>query len=532
MRGKQRRWVATVHFPPEHWADADITTLGALSHVITLCERDRAFFAVLLGDDSVTTILHGVASDVFRPDESLRGATPRLLFVGKWLRDFETAGQVFAAALDRWPTLEIDIVVARRWAEGSRLAALGEHPRVHWQENVADDELPRLYQRAWLLVMPLHETSANNALVEALSSGTVPVVNHVGGVPDYGGGTVFPMCETASVESFSPGLALGLNLPPNSRPRAPSLAASSPSIGSTGTTSGASTPNFIGRFCAPPRNECERLHRDRADFPPPGSACALSRGFARCRRRCRDRRRRGPGDSRPRGALLSECPMDGRSWARSAANRNHGARLARSEWLAFTDDDCLPQPGWLEALAAMAIDADVIEGRTQTPGAVDSPFEEHVENEHGGVLWSCNFAVRREVFERLGGFDEDFREAGGEDMEFAWRVQRAGLRVRFAPDALVHHPPRLIGWRGLWRRTWMIRWMSLYRLKTGQLRSLPVAMTDEVTLLFRITSQLLSRPDAQWPRRQYFSVAWRWFTFPLVLPYILFWNWRFSRPKV
>lgn len=210
-----------------------------------------------------------------------------------------------------------------------------------------------------------------------------------------------------------------------------------------------------------------------------------------------------------------------------AANRNHGAHAASSEWLAFVDDDCEPQPGWLLALSQAAADADVVEGRTLAPGASDSPFEEHVENESGGVLWSCNLAIRRDVFERLGGFDEDFREAGGEDMEFAWRVARAGLRVRFAPDAVVHHPPRPIGWRGLWRRTWMIRWMSLYRIKTGQARSLPVAARDEIVLLFRITVQLITRPDARWPRRQWFNVAWRWLTFPVVLPWILYWDRRF-----
>jgi GT2 family glycosyltransferase len=212
-----------------------------------------------------------------------------------------------------------------------------------------------------------------------------------------------------------------------------------------------------------------------------------------------------------------------------AANRNNGARAATGDWLAFVDDDCEPQLGWLDALAAAAPDADIIEGRTRAPGATDSPLEETVENESGGVLWSCNIAVRREVFAQLGGFDEEFLEAGGEDMEFAWRVRRAGLRVRFAPEALVHHPPRYIGWRGLWRRTWMIRWMSLYRIKTGQAASFPRAAFAEIVLLVRLTAQLVTKPDRRRPRRQVFSVAWRWLTFPLVLPYILYWNWRFSQ---
>ncbi|MDR3404562.1 MAG: glycosyltransferase family 2 protein [Chthoniobacter sp.] len=209
-----------------------------------------------------------------------------------------------------------------------------------------------------------------------------------------------------------------------------------------------------------------------------------------------------------------------------AANRNCGARAATGDWLAFIDDDCEPQPGWLAALARAGGDADVVEGRVVAPGATDSPFEEHVENLHGDLLWSCNLAVRRDAFERLGGFDEDFLEAGGEDMEFAWRVARAGLRIRFAPAALVHHPPRRVDWSGLWRRTWMIRWMSLYRLKTGHSRSLPVAVADEIKALLRESVQLVARRDLPWPCRRWFAVSWRWFTFPLVLPYILYWDWR------
>jgi GT2 family glycosyltransferase len=212
-----------------------------------------------------------------------------------------------------------------------------------------------------------------------------------------------------------------------------------------------------------------------------------------------------------------------------AANRNHGANAATGEWLAFVDDDCEPQPGWLEALATAAADADVVEGRTVAPGASDSPFEEHVENETGGLLWSCNLAVRREVFTRLGGFDEDFTEAGGEDMEFAWRVNHAALRVRFAPQALVLHPPRHVGWRDIWRRTWMIRWMALYRLKTGQAASLTGILARETADLLRVTLRFVSHPEPGRWRRGAFAVFWLWLTFPAVLPWMLFWDWRFRR---
>lgn len=210
-----------------------------------------------------------------------------------------------------------------------------------------------------------------------------------------------------------------------------------------------------------------------------------------------------------------------------AANRNCGARAANSEWLAFIDDDCEPQPGWLAAFAEA--DADVIEGRTVAPGAKDSPFEEHVENTSGGLFWSCNLAIRRAAFEQLGGFDEDFAEAGGEDMEFAWRIQRSRLHTHFAPAALVYHAPRRIGWRGLWGRTWMIRWMPLYRIKTGQASTLAASALREVLDLLRITLHLFTRPEPSRWRRRTFAVLWRWFTFPAVMPWLLYWELRFRK---
>ncbi|MEI8340180.1 MAG: glycosyltransferase [Verrucomicrobiota bacterium] len=209
-----------------------------------------------------------------------------------------------------------------------------------------------------------------------------------------------------------------------------------------------------------------------------------------------------------------------------AANRNHGASLAKGEWIAFLDDDVEASPGWLAALASATAGTDVVEGKTVCPDKQDHPFEEHVENLTGGNLWSCNMAVRREVFERIGGFDADFLEAGGEDMEFAWRIQRDGLKTRFSPGMLAIHPPRRIGWRGLWRRTLMIRWMALYRLKTGIQTSIVLDMTLD---LLRTTLHLFTRFDSSCWRTRLFQQAWKWLTFPFVVPYLVVWQYRFRR---
>ncbi len=130
-----------------------------------------------------------------------------------------------------------------------------------------------------------------------------------------------------------------------------------------------------------------------------------------------------------------------------AANRNHGAGIATGTFLAFTDDDCLPSPNWLAAFAtATQPDVQVYEGKTTCQAGLNSPLEEAPINLTGGGLWSCNFMIRRSVFENLGGFDAAFPVPGGEDVDLRERLVEAGYNFPFVDDAVVDHPPRKIRW--------------------------------------------------------------------------------------
>jgi GT2 family glycosyltransferase len=145
-----------------------------------------------------------------------------------------------------------------------------------------------------------------------------------------------------------------------------------------------------------------------------------------------------------------------------AAARNLGWRGARADIIAFTDDDCLPEPTWLAALvAAHGGGFDVVQGRTQsgTPDAERGTYSNVVEvRSFSHLLQTCNISYRREVLGRLGGFDETFGfSAGGapngEDADLGWRAVESGATATFAPDAVVVHPvaPRSFG------RAWLAR---------------------------------------------------------------------------
>jgi len=126
-----------------------------------------------------------------------------------------------------------------------------------------------------------------------------------------------------------------------------------------------------------------------------------------------------------------------------AANRNRGASEARGAFILFLDDDVEPAADLVASYrSSICGDVNVYEGRTTCRAGLRSPLEQAPVNENGGWLWSCNMMVRRNVWESLGGFDEDFPYAHLEDVAFRERIKLLGERVLFVPGASVDHPPR------------------------------------------------------------------------------------------
>ncbi len=141
-----------------------------------------------------------------------------------------------------------------------------------------------------------------------------------------------------------------------------------------------------------------------------------------------------------------------------AIGRNVGLDLATGSFLAFTDSDCIPTPGWLRsALAAVETGVGVVQGRTRAAGGPTPLFEHHIDVSHlDGMFATANVVYRREAIADLR-FDPAYWTPAWtmEDADLGWRVIAAGWQARFAQEALVIHRVVPLSARG-WL-TWQTR---------------------------------------------------------------------------
>ena len=153
----------------------------------------------------------------------------------------------------------------------------------------------------------------------------------------------------------------------------------------------------------------------------------------------------------------------------AAATRNLGASLATGEYLLFVDDDCEVDEHWIERTVGVLEDnAEVGEVAARIVGASTRFFARchdyaryypsmQTEPSERSFACGCAFAIRKSLFEELGGFDESIRT--GEDEDLGLRMQALGYKTVYRPECIVYHHHGRDSFRAMLQRAyaWGVR---------------------------------------------------------------------------
>ncbi|TLV03974.1 glycosyltransferase family 2 protein [Dyadobacter luticola] len=194
-----------------------------------------------------------------------------------------------------------------------------------------------------------------------------------------------------------------------------------------------------------------------------------------------------------------------------AAARNRGVAAAKTDNVIFIDVDCIVSPS-LFANMLMRVQADTI--ITAYPlylpmlpetGSYDDLMHQavaHPAREHIPVgvpvehlqFWSLIFAVRKQTFEKIGGFDESFIGYGAEDTDFAMMFHEANMALIFVHDYVLHqyhnkHDPPVNHFHSIienatrYRQKWNVLPMQRWLKAFAAMGLIKIDQADHITVL-------------------------------------------------
>lgn len=129
-----------------------------------------------------------------------------------------------------------------------------------------------------------------------------------------------------------------------------------------------------------------------------------------------------------------------------SANRNNAIQIAKGKWIVCIDDDCVADENILfeyQNAIENSPSSLAFEGKIE-PDSWDLYKKDMAEcpiNIQGGVFWGANTCVLKQLYLDIGGYDENFKSYGQEDMDMYIRLKEK-TTVKFVPGAKVVHPVR------------------------------------------------------------------------------------------
>jgi glycosyltransferase involved in cell wall biosynthesis len=177
------RFVASFHQPPEFLDGhvADKSYIRGLDGIVVMARSQIPYMSQFVPEERIYCVPHGVAVDHWKPDPDVpRRPEPTFLFVGVWLRDIEMAKATIRKCAAAGLPARFRIVTFP-----DRVEEFAVLPNTTVLTRIPDAQLLEEYRSAHALFLPLALSTANNAMLEAMSCGTSVISTRVGGVAEY-----------------------------------------------------------------------------------------------------------------------------------------------------------------------------------------------------------------------------------------------------------------------------------------------------------------------------------------------------------
>lgn len=198
---RDNKLVISYHQPPEKF-DVVVTNKSHLDKadgIIALSQNQYDYFKTITSHPAIFIIPHGVDTDFFRPshDQKVHSTSViRYLFVGNWLRDFETASMVMYKMKNE-PEIEFTVVTPK-----ANFKFFDSCPNVKLLCNIPENRLLSLYLSSDVLFLPVTDCTANNSVLEGMACGLPIITTDVGGIRDYVDESFAVLISQGETDSF------------------------------------------------------------------------------------------------------------------------------------------------------------------------------------------------------------------------------------------------------------------------------------------------------------------------------------------